>query len=64
MVDYFLNQEKNQIVLSFKKIERIIKSTFSYSAYQYQAWQGNIRSGTSIQFTNWLEAEFRVGIIL
>lgn len=61
--EFLQQQEKEQVILSFKKMEEILQTSLPQSAYKYQAWWGNTRSGTYVQSAAWLEAGFRVEYI-
>jgi DNA-binding transcriptional regulator YiaG len=56
----YLNRSKgNEIVISFPKLERILKSSLPYSARTTRAWWGNRKSRTS-HSQAWLEAGYMV----
>ncbi|GEK34214.1 DUF7662 domain-containing protein [Kurthia sibirica] len=63
LFDYLSKQVEDQIILSFDQVEQIINNKLPKSAYTYQAWWGNTRSGTYVQSAAWLEAGFRVETI-
>ena len=63
LYEYLSKQQERQIVLTFEEIEEILQAKLPKSAYKYQAWWGNTRSGTYVQAAAWLEAGFRVDIV-
>ncbi|MGX9136341.1 DUF7662 domain-containing protein [Rummeliibacillus sp. JY-2-4R] len=63
LYEYLSKQQEKRIILSFEKIEEILHAKLPKSAYKYQAWWGNTRSGTYVQAAAWLEAEFRVDFV-
>ncbi|MBK3494652.1 hypothetical protein JFL43_07240 [Viridibacillus sp. YIM B01967] len=60
LFNYLSKQEARRVVLTFEEIEHLLSVTLPRSAYTYQAWWGNTRSGTYVQAAAWLEAGFRV----
>ncbi|MGG0655253.1 DUF7662 domain-containing protein [Rummeliibacillus pycnus] len=63
LYEYLSKQQDKHIVLTFEEIEEILQAKLPKSAYKYQAWWGNTRSGTYVQAAAWLEAGFRVDIV-
>lgn len=63
LYEYLLQKEENHIVLTFDEIEEILHAKLPKSAYKYQAWWGNTKSGTYVQAAAWIEAGFRVDTI-
>lgn len=63
LYEYLLQQEEKHVVLTFEEIEEIIHAKLPKSAYKYQAWWGNTKSGTYVQAAAWIEAGFRVDTI-
>lgn len=63
LYEYLSKQQERHIVLTFDDIEEILQAKLPKSAYKYQAWWGNTRSGTYVQAAAWLEAGFRVDIV-
>ncbi len=63
LYEYLSKQQEKRIILSFEKIEEILHAKLPKSAYKYQAWWGNTRSGTYVQAAAWLEAGFRVDLV-
>lgn len=63
LYEYLSKQQERHVVLTFKEIEEILQAKLPKSAYKYQAWWGNTRSGTYVQAAAWLEAGFRVDIV-
>ncbi|MDO4927212.1 MAG: hypothetical protein Q3980_16330 [Turicibacter sp.] len=61
MKRYLESQQKKDVTLTLKEIERIIHCRLPLSAYQHSAWWGN-HEGNS-QATAWLEAGYRAQII-
>ncbi|WP_397536461.1 hypothetical protein [Rummeliibacillus pycnus] len=63
LYEYLSKQQERHIVLTFEEIEEILQAKLPKSAYKYQAWWGNTRSGTYVQAAAWLEAGYRVDIV-
>lgn len=63
LYEFLHNQTDNKVIITYEKIEEILGSNLPKSAYKYQAWWGNTRSGTYVQSAAWLEAGFRVDYI-
>lgn len=63
LYEYLLQQQEKHIVLTFEEIEEILHAKLPRSAYKYQAWWGNTKSGTYVQAAAWIEAGFRVDTI-
>lgn len=63
LYEYLLKQKERHIVLTFEEIEEILHAKLPKSAYKYQAWWGNTRSGTYVQAAAWIEAGFRVDLV-
>lgn len=63
LYEYLSKQHERHIVLTFEEIEEILHANLPKSAYKYQAWWGNTRSGTYVQAAAWIEAGFRVDIV-
>lgn len=63
LYEYLSKQQERHVVLTFEEIEGILQAKLPKSAYKYQAWWGNTRSGTYVQAAAWLEAGFRVDLV-
>lgn len=63
LFQFLQQQSEKKVKITYVEMEEIIGSKLPQSAYKYQAWWGNTRSGTYIQSAAWLEASFRVAYI-
>jgi hypothetical protein len=55
-----LPASQREITLSFEQIERILKAKLPPSAYQYQAWWANQKTGSHVEAYAWMDAGWKV----
>jgi hypothetical protein len=55
-----LPANQREVTLSFEQIERILNDKLPPSAYQYQAWWANQRTGTHVEAYAWMNAGWKV----
>jgi hypothetical protein len=62
LYNYLKNLEttKNEITLSFKKIEEIINDKLPYSARNHTAWWANEQEGNHVHAHAWMNAGWKV----
>ncbi|MEA3350769.1 MAG: hypothetical protein U9Q82_09130, partial [Chloroflexota bacterium] len=51
-----LPQSRNEIILTFDQIEKIIGDDLPKSAYEYRPWWSNEQKGSHVQAKSWLNA--------
>lgn len=54
---YLQDQNKNQVILNYEEIEKIICQKLPYSAYTYKVWWDN---NSHVQSKAWRDAGYKV----
>jgi len=58
--DFLLNEKGNELTLTFKQIEIILRSRLPPSANQLSQWWANAKSWRHVQTAAWDDAGWRV----